>query len=97
MRAEDYDLWFRMYAAGYRGCNLQTPYYRMRDDMNACHRRKFRFALNEAWVRFRGYRLLGLPCWTYFCALRPIAVGMLPKSIYLRLHRRRQNKKERSK
>ena len=94
LRAEDYHLWFRMYAAGYRGCNLPTPYYMMRDDMNAYHRRKFKFALNEAYVRFTGYRMLKLPFKDYLYALRPIAVGLLPKPLYMYLHHRKQTKKD---
>ena len=26
LRVEDYHLWFKMYAKGYRGCNIQKPY-----------------------------------------------------------------------
>ncbi len=90
LRAEDYNLWFRLYALGYRGYNLQQPYYKMRDDMNAYHRRKFRYCLNEAHVRFTGYRMLHLPLKAYLYVLRPILVGLLPKPLYLYLPHRRQ-------
>lgn len=86
LRAEDYDLWFRMYEAGFRGYNLQTPYYQMRDDENAYRRRLFRYSLNEAYVRFTGYRRLKLPMWTWCCALRPILVALLPRRIYMAAH-----------
>lgn len=92
LRAEDYNLWFRLYALGYRGCNLQEPLYKMRDDMNAYHRRKFQFAKNEAYVRWTGYKMLRLPARCYIYALRPILVALLPKSVYLYLHHRRKNK-----
>ena len=91
MRAEDYNLWFRLYAMGYKGHNLQESLYKMRDDMNAYHRRKFRYALNEAYVRWTGYKMLNLPKKYYLYALRPIIVGLLPKSIYLHSHHRRQH------
>lgn len=94
LRAEDYDLWFRLYAAGYRGCNLQTPYYKMRDDENAYRRRKFKYALNEAYVRFTGYRMLKLPLKAYLFALRPIAVALLPKRLYFYLHHRKKAGKD---
>ena len=94
VRAEDYNLWFRMYAAGYRGCNLQTPLYMMRDDFNAYKRRKFKFALNEAYVRFTGYKMLKLPLKTYLYVFRPIMVSLLPKPLYMYLHHRKQNKKD---
>ena len=90
LRAEDYDLWFRLYALGYKGYNLQEPYYKMRDDMAAYHRRKFRYCLNEAYVRFNGFRMLKLPLKNYIYVLRPIIVGLMPKPVYLLLHHRRQ-------
>lgn len=91
LRAEDYDLWFRMYELGYKGHNLQEPIYKMRDDANAYSRRKFKFALNEAYVRFTGYRRLKLPVTSYMYALRPIIVGLLPKPIYMKLHHKNKN------
>ena len=90
LRAEDYDLWFRMYEKGYRGHNLQEPLYKMRDDQNAYRRRKFKFALNEAYVRFSGYRRLKLGITAYAYALRPILVSLLPKRMYLLLHQRKR-------
>ena len=93
LRAEDYHLWFRMYAAGYCGYNLQEPYYKMRDDLNAYHRRKFRYCLNEAYVRFIGYRMLRLPLKSYIYVLRPICVGLLPKKLYMRLHHREKDRR----
>lgn len=90
LRAEDYDLWFRLYELGYSGYNLQTPLYKMRDDENAYHRRKFRYCLNEAFVRITGFRRLNLPKSKYLWAFRPILIGLLPKRVYLWLHHRRQ-------
>ena len=88
LRAEDYNLWFRLYAMGYKGHNLQTPLYKMRDDENAYSRRSFKFAKNEAYVRYTGYKMLNLPKKYYIFALRPIIVGLLPKPIYMVLHHR---------
>ena len=86
VRVEDYDLWFRLYAKGHRGANLNEPLYQMRDDEKAYKRRKFRYAFNEAYVRFRGYRMLGLTGKCYLYVLRPILVGLLPKPVYMFLH-----------
>lgn len=91
LRAEDYNLWFRMYALGYKGHNLQEALYKMRDDMNAYHRRKLKFCINEVYVRWTGYKMLGLPAKAYIYALRPVIGRLLPKSIYMYLHRRRSN------
>lgn len=92
MRAEDYYLWFSMYAAGYRGANLAAPLYKMRDDENAYRRRKFRFALNEAYVRFAGFRMLGMGLGAYPYVLRPILVALLPRQIYQYLHQAKRRR-----
>ena len=94
LRAEDYDLWFRLYASGFRGYNLSEPLYKMRDDQNAIHRRTFRYAINEAYVRFHGYRLLSLPLYSYIWVLRPIVISLLPKRVYKSLHQRRQRERQ---
>src|SRR5690625_3482989 len=46
LRNEDFDLWHKIYKAGYRGYNLQEPLYKMRDDKEAMHRRTFQARYN---------------------------------------------------
>lgn len=87
LRVEDYHLWIKMYQAGYRGKNIRKALYSMRDDRNAYNRRKFRYRLNEAYVRMLVVKNLELPVSGYIYALRPILVGLLPKPIYDKLHK----------
>ena len=89
LRVEDYDLWVKLYAAGFRGMNLDEPLYQMRDDRNAFSRRKFRYRINEARVISKAIRLLKLPKSGYLRALRPIVVGLVPMWLYKRLHKKR--------
>lgn len=89
LRVEDYHLWLKMYCAGYRGKNIHQPLYQMRDDRNAYGRRKFRFRVNEAYVKALSVRKLNLPAWNYVYVLRPILVGMLPGWLYNKLHKHR--------
>ena len=86
LRCEDYDLWARMFALGYRGYNLQKPYYKMRDDKNAFHRRKLKFAFYSCVTRIRVARLLHLPLKAYLVAFRPIFVSLLPWQVYRYFH-----------
>ena len=51
LRVEDYHLWIKMYAKGYRGINIQETLYQMRDDRNAQNRRKMKYRFNEAYVK----------------------------------------------
>lgn len=89
LRVEDYNLWFKMYAAGYKAYMLEKPYYRMRDDRNAKNRRKWSGRVNEHYVMSTGFKALGLPWYYQIYALRPLIIGMLPSFVYDWLHKRR--------
>lgn len=92
LRVEDFHLWIKMYRAGFKGKNIGKPLYKMRDDRNAYSRRKFKFRINEAYVRWLAVRELKLPWYTVVYALRPIIVGLLPKKLYDLLHKRNLRK-----
>ena len=89
LRVEDYHLWIKMYAAGFRGKNLPQVLYQMRDDRNAYSRRKFCYRINEAYVKILAVKKLHLPAYGCLYALRPILVGLLPTRLYDALHKRR--------
>ena len=89
LRVEDYHLWIKMYGKGYKGYNIQEPLYMMRDDRNALNRRKFKYRLNESYVKAYAIKTLGLPIWAYIYCLKPIVIGLMPKRIYQLLHRMR--------
>lgn len=90
LRVEDYHLWFKMYAVGYKGYILAEPFYKMRDDRCAVLRRTFRNRMNEAYVKYIGYKMLGLPWYYNIYILRPLIVGLLPRCIYDILHRQQK-------
>ena len=92
LRVEDYHLWVKIYNFGYKGMNLNEPLYQMRDDRNAYNRRKFRYRLNETYVRILAIQELKLPVWGYIYALRPLLVGLLPNKLYDILHKRNLKK-----
>jgi glycosyltransferase EpsE len=89
LRSEDYDLWFRMYAAGYSGINLQEALYFVREDRTALKRRQFRYRLIESRTRFKGYKMLKLPLTGYVFVLRPIFVGLVPEVIYAAIRKKK--------
>lgn len=88
LRVEDYHLWFKMYAIGYKAYMLSKPYYRMRDDRNAKSRRKWRGRINQYKLMRKGFRMIGLPWYYQVYAFRPILIGLLPSKVYDYLHRR---------
>ena len=89
IRVEDWDLWIKMYKMGYKGFVLDEPLYLMRDDRNAYSRRKFKYRVNEARVSCMAVQELKLPKRYYIYLLRPLVVGILPKSVYMYLHKKR--------
>ena len=60
LRVEDYELWVKMYAAGYKGYNLGEHLYSMRDDRNAVARRTIRNRMNEIYAHWLAYKRLKL-------------------------------------
>lgn len=92
-RVEDMDLWFRLYAKGYRGRNLEKSLYKMRDDRAAAARRSLGTRLNGAYVLFKGYKLMGFPAYTYgyiviYVCLQIIKCA-IPQSLYIKLRKKR--------
>lgn len=92
LRVEDYHLWMKMYAAGFKGAVLNEPLYKMRDDRNAATRRTFQNRLNEAYVKHIGYKMIGLPWYYQIFTLEPIIKHLLPRALYIYLHRRGNKK-----
>lgn len=92
-RGQDYNLWMKMYAKGYRGYTLEEHLYKMRDDRNAISRRKFSSAINDMRSRWLACKTLHLPLKGYFLATRPVFVSLLPNTIYRKLHKMRLKNK----
>lgn len=77
-RAEDYDLLLRMCAAGQYGHNLKDVLYYIRRDKKQYQRRKYRYRFHEAYVKYRGFKELGLFPAGVAYAIKPLLVGLLP-------------------
>lgn len=91
-RIEDYDLWIRMYKAGYKAYNLQEVLYSMRDDRNAIKRKKFKYRLTEYKLKKKMCKSFDLPLKCKLLAYKPIILGLLPAPVYSILHRKKYNK-----
>ncbi|MCI6427351.1 MAG: glycosyltransferase [Rikenellaceae bacterium] len=89
LRVEDYHLWFKMYAAGYKAYMLEQPYYKMRDDRNAKSRRNWTGKKNQYRVKRQGFKMLGFPWYYQVYAFKPLLVGLLPSWLYDILHKNR--------
>lgn len=81
-RMEDYDLFMRLYGAGYKGYNIQKPL--LRYTINP-RKDKYRYRVDEAVVRWRGFKMLGLLPRGLPYVLKPLAVGLIPKALLMKL------------
>lgn len=81
-RCEDYDLFMRMYANGFIGYNIQRrlyKYYILNDNRKY---RPMKYRIDEAIVRFHGYKKLNLYPIGFFFVIKPILIGLIPQSIF---------------
>ena len=89
LRVEDYHLWFKMYSEGYKGYNLQEALYKMRDDREATKRRKYKYRVNESYVKWLIMKNFGLSIKNIIHVLRPLLVGAMPGFLYEYLHKKK--------
>ncbi len=94
-RAQDLDLWFRFFAAGFNGFNLKEVLYLVREDGSAIRRRTFKVRLNALKTRYVGYKLLGFP--TGELALSFVVIVLKSLVPYSVVERYRRWQKEKSK
>lgn len=78
IRSEDYDLMMRMYSNGYKGANINKILYYIRRDENTFKRRKYRYRINEAIVKYEGFKKLKLMPMGIVFAIKPLIVGLIP-------------------
>lgn len=81
-RCEDYDLFMRLYAKGYKGYNIQEKlyYYRIARDEKGKHR-PMKYRIDEMIVRFRGYKNMGILLKGIPYVLKPVIIGFIPQSV----------------
>jgi glycosyltransferase EpsE len=87
LRVEDLHLWMKLYAQNHYGYNIQEPLYMMRDDRNAYSRRKFKYRINESYIKILTIKTFHFSWFYSVYALRPILVGLLPNWLYDKLHK----------
>lgn len=86
-RAEDYDLFVKLYAAGYKAYSIQSPLYQIREDKEAYRRRSYKYRIAESIIRYKGYKQLGLFPIGYLYLFKPLIVGLIPQTILKKLRK----------
>ncbi|MCM1193871.1 MAG: glycosyltransferase [Butyrivibrio sp.] len=88
LRCEDYEIFMRLRRHGFQGYNIQQYLFSYREDKESFQRRKMKYRVNEAKLRYRNFKAMKLlfPVgWLY--VIRPVAGGLLPAGAVARLKR----------
>lgn len=80
-RGQDYDLWFRFYASGFKGANIQEPLYRFKEDMTAVKRRTAKGRIAGFQTMVYGYQLLHYPWYWYVTPMKELLKILVPSKI----------------
>lgn len=81
VRTEDVDLWYRFFAAGFKGANLQKPLYFVRMDSVAYKRRKIKYMLHASYIIWYGCKMVGLPFYYRIYCIKPILSWLFPPKL----------------
>lgn len=81
-RCEDYDLFMRMYSLGMVGHNLQEELYRYNISVGNKKYRPMKYRIDEAKVRFIGYKKMGVLIKGIPYIMKPIIIGLIPQFIF---------------
>lgn len=89
-KCEDFDLFMRIYAEGICGYNLQEKLYKYRliNDSQKKYR-TMEYRIDEAIVRYKGYRKLKLGMISIPYVIKPIIIGIIPQKILYKIKKNR--------
>lgn len=90
LRCEDYEIFMRLRQLGFCGYNIQEELFMYREGKDAYKKRKFKYRLNEARIRYRNFKsmkLLWPKGWIY--VVRPIVGWFIPTSMLAAIKRRK--------
>ncbi len=91
-RAEDYELFMRLYSKGCKGYNIPKKLYGYREDENSYKRRTFSCALEECRVRKSGFKRLDmLSPGNYRYVFKPVLMSMIPGKVQMFLKKSLRN------
>ena len=77
MRGQDYDLFMRLYGAGYQGANITDPLFRYTEDRANFKRRTFKARIGEMKIRIHGYKAMKVMHWAFPFVLKPMVAWVI--------------------
>ncbi len=89
IRVEDYDLFMRMFSANIKMAVIQEKLLNYRLDLdNMFRRKKYKYRINEAKIRYQGFKKLELFPIGIVYIIKPLIVGLLPLKIIKKIRKR---------
>lgn len=92
-RCEDAELWFRFFAAGMKGYNIQRPLYHYKEQREDYKKRSLQTAINATIIRFKGFQLLNYPFWCYSFCIKPLISACIPDKFVILYHKIKDSSK----
>lgn len=81
-RGQDYDMFMRMYAKGFKGINIDEPLYYFRVDEANIGRRTWAARKDEMKIRYRGFKAMKLMPIGLLFTLKPVPAYLVQKIKY---------------
>ena len=91
-RGQDLDLWYRFYAKGFEGYNIQEPLLKYHESVGDYKKRDLKTAIGIMKTMYLGYKNLGFPVKTYIYIFKPIVASIIPNKLMYMYHKRLTNK-----
>ena len=95
LRCEDYEIFMRFHNQGYRGYNIQKKLFGYRENRASYNKRKIKFRINEAKIRYRNFKEMGMLTakgWIY--VIRPLVGVFVPNKLLYKIKRKKDEKKQ---
>lgn len=91
-RGQDYDLWFKFFAKGFQGYNIQEPLYLVKEDLGAIKRRTAKSRLLILQTTKIGYKMLGFSrCQYWKAAIKTYIKCLIPSWMMLKYRKKQKN------
>lgn len=86
-KGQDIDLWFRFFAHGYKGVNLQTPLLKYHESVGDYKKKRdIKSAIGMMQTRIYGFKINRFPWYLYPYTVQPVISALIPKNIMYKYH-----------
>ncbi len=82
LRCEDYEIFMNLTERGIQGANLDEILFCYRETRDSYKKRKVKYRMNEALLRYRNYKKMGILFpFGWVCVLRPVFACLIPPGL----------------